>query len=236
MASYNALASASSTCNSCAKVVVCQTRAVANFEHGCKIRCAIMASARSRSRHGREASNVSTPSLRIVPRTASTWPCGVERSVEKNSSFGTSSTPLNASRKTLTASGGHAERLAMVVLTILPPSRWASRNKTAGGDCRLGMMSMYMATLYTFSGGMSSQIITFTWVHIAAQNQALRIQSSVSMGSIANGGGQIALELQVREASVAAGPENRDRHVSARGLASLVSVPVFLVNTISSRR
>lgn len=69
-ASHHALAAASSTSNSRAKVVARHNRVVASFEHGPKSSWAIIAMTKSRSRHGRDASNASTPSLGIVSSTA----------------------------------------------------------------------------------------------------------------------------------------------------------------------
>jgi hypothetical protein len=42
---------------------------------------------------------------------------------------------------------GQAERLAKVRLRVFLPSRQPSRRSTAGGELRLGTVSMYMGTI-----------------------------------------------------------------------------------------
>ena len=83
---------------SSASVVVCQSRVVASFEQGKRIRCTIMANTKSRSRQGLEAISVSRPSLRIIRSTASTCPWGKERSVRKASLVETKVSPLRLRR------------------------------------------------------------------------------------------------------------------------------------------
>ena len=58
----------------------------------------------------------------------------------------TAAPPLSSTRKPSMSVGGHLERLARVRLLTLPASRKDSRRSTAGGELRLGTLSMYMAT------------------------------------------------------------------------------------------
>ena len=65
-------------------------------------------------------------------------------------------------------SAGRCDRLARVRLTIFLPCRRASRSKTAGGEPRLGMVSMYMETSvqHTLGNKPVKKIIIITWVHM----------------------------------------------------------------------
>jgi hypothetical protein len=144
MAAYRSSSSASSTAKSTASVVSANRAAVPNLESGRNTRCATMASTQSRWRQGLEAIRSAIPNRSIVPWTARTWPQGRERSTEKNSLAATNRSPLSTERKAASASGGSAERLASVRLTVRLPSRWSSRSNTAGGELRLGTTSMYM--------------------------------------------------------------------------------------------
>ena len=57
-------------------MVVCQAQVVANLEQGSSRRWAIIATTRSRSRQGLAEMMVAKPRLRMIPRTAWTWPWG----------------------------------------------------------------------------------------------------------------------------------------------------------------
>src|SRR3954452_6229354 len=52
--------------------------------------------------------------------------------------------PFSTRRSVSTCSSGQCDRFASVRLRILPPCRVDSRNKTAGGEVRLGTRSTYM--------------------------------------------------------------------------------------------
>ena len=58
----------------------------------------------------------------------------------------TAAPPLSSARRPSTSVGGHLERLARVRFLTLPAARKDSRRSTAGGELRLGTLSMYMAT------------------------------------------------------------------------------------------
>ena len=53
---------------------------------------------------------------------------------------------LSTRRRASILAGGHLERLAMVRFLTFPPSRQPSRRRMAGGELRLGTVSMYMVT------------------------------------------------------------------------------------------
>ena len=120
---------------------------MASLESGARTRATTIASTRSRSGERFVPSTWSSFSRRIIPSTAATCPYGSERSTRTDSAADTSFSPLSVRRSTSTASGGKAERLARVRLRILPPSREDSRRRTAGGEERLGTMSMYMSQI-----------------------------------------------------------------------------------------
>jgi hypothetical protein len=93
--------------------------------------------------------SVSSFSLRSVPSTAATCPWERERSISKlSSNRSTAVPPRNKMRRPSTIEVGHWLRLATVRLRTLLPSRYDSRKRMAGGELRLGTMSMYMATDY----------------------------------------------------------------------------------------
>ncbi len=127
-------------------------RRVESLEPGAMTRATIIATARSLSRTSPAsslppASNRSSPKSRSVPSTAETWPCGKERRISKASPASAKATPpLRSVRKPCTTGIGSLERLARVRFLTLPPSRQLSRNSTAGGDVRLGTISMNIAT------------------------------------------------------------------------------------------
>jgi hypothetical protein len=83
---------------------------------------------------------------RKVPSTAATWPCGNARwTVNAAWSPATTVPPLSRALKPATSAGGQALRLHSVRLRTLPPSRYDSRSRIAGGEFRLGTASIYMA-------------------------------------------------------------------------------------------
>ena len=86
----------------------------ASFEQGRMRRPAIRATIRSRSRHGREARMVSSPRRRMVPRTASTCPCGSERVVVSTSLATRTSSPASPRRTTSIKRGERWEILPSV--------------------------------------------------------------------------------------------------------------------------
>ena len=81
-----------------------------------------------------------------MPSTAATWPWGSERTISKASSRPTRGSFFRRRRKVSTFSMGQEERLAIVRFLTLPSSRHPSRSRTAGGEDRLGTISIYMAT------------------------------------------------------------------------------------------
>src|SRR5262245_33368094 len=107
-----------------------------------------MATTRSRSREGLASISLSNPRRRMAVSTASTWPCACERTTSSALSSGPSFSPFSTRRIISACSIGNAERLAMVRFLTRLPSRMLSRSKIAGGDPRLGTMSMYMNTIY----------------------------------------------------------------------------------------
>src|SRR5712691_5044341 len=147
MAAYKSSSSASATASSSASVVVCHSRVVASFEHGCSNRSAIIATTRSRSRLRFVAITVSNPIFLIVPKTASTCPCGSVRSVSNKAAGETSISSRNRRRNRSILCGGHSDRLARVRLRVFLPSRQPSRRRIAGGELRLGTDSIYMGAI-----------------------------------------------------------------------------------------
>ena len=105
------------------------------------------ASATERSRLGRVASTESSPNVRAMPSTAAAAPCGRLRTMSKSvSSTGTSVSPRKTRRKASICCCDSADKLATVRLRMRLPSRHASRSNTAGGEPRLGITSINMAT------------------------------------------------------------------------------------------
>ena len=92
------------------------------------------------------SSRRSSASLRTVPRTAATCPCGSDRSIANSRG----SVPLRPPpfSNTFSASitpGGNLLKFASVRFCGRPSlSRYASRSRTAGGELRFGTMSMNM--------------------------------------------------------------------------------------------
>ena len=115
--------------------------------------CGVPASRTLRRRRGARAVGlfrgpmiVSRPAARVAPSTAATAPCGSERSTEKGRSPGGSTTPPSKTPRTpSTCSAGQWERLSSVRFRTRPPSRRLSRSRMAGGEERLGTVSMYLA-------------------------------------------------------------------------------------------
>src|SRR5207248_6931236 len=75
---------------------------------------------------------------------------------------------------------GQWERLAKVRLRVFEPSRQPSRRRTAGGELRLGTVSMYMGTLYTNNKPNTMITIQFTWEHCGAHTFGLSFVKSVA--------------------------------------------------------
>jgi len=121
-------------------------RAVASLEPGSRMRAATIASTRARSGEGAGSMSRSRRRVRAVPSTAATWPWGTERTMSKASSRPTSGSSLRSRRRVSTLPLGHLERLARVRFLTLPFSRQPSRSRMAGGEFRLGTVSIYMAT------------------------------------------------------------------------------------------
>src|SRR6266478_371409 len=138
---------ASLTPSSSAKVVLCHCRVVANLEQGASKRSTIMASTKSRSRQCLAEIMESRPSLRMARRRASTWPWGKVFCVASRSWGETRGSSRSKRRKVSIFSGGQSERLAKVRLRVLSPSRQPSRRRMAGGELRLGTVSMYMGAI-----------------------------------------------------------------------------------------
>ena len=92
------------------------------------------------------SSRRSSASLRTVPRTAATCPCGSDRSIANSRG----SVPLNLPPWSSTFSAsitplGSLLKFASVRFCGRPSlSRYASRSRTAGGELRFGTMSMNM--------------------------------------------------------------------------------------------
>lgn len=119
--------------------------AVASLEPGAMIRLMIMARTRSRGRLPSGPRIRSRPVARMAPRTAATWPWGSERIIVKGASPGGSAVPpFSRMRSPSTRSAGQFVRLRSVRFLTLPPSRQVSRKRTAGGELRLGTVSMNM--------------------------------------------------------------------------------------------
>jgi len=75
----------------------------------------------------------SKPSVRAVPTTAATWPCGRERTMRNaSSSNGNATPPLSRARKFLTSSSGHFDRFASVSLRTLPSFQYERRSTLHG--------------------------------------------------------------------------------------------------------
>ena len=74
-------------------------------------------------------------------------PWGRERTMSKASSRPTSGSSLSSRRRVSIFPLGHLERLARVRFLTLPFSRQPSRRRMAGGEFRMGTVSMYMATM-----------------------------------------------------------------------------------------
>ena len=120
---------ASAISNSSAKVVLCQCRVWASLELGKSRGSAIMAITRSRRREGLEAMSSSTPSLRIIVSTASTWPWGHERVMRKVSAAGTNVSPLRERLMISMRLSGRWERLPRVSCVTVFPLRMDRRSK-----------------------------------------------------------------------------------------------------------
>ena len=67
--------------------------------------------------------------------------------MSKASSRPTNGSFLSTRRRASTFAFGHLERLARVRFLTLPPSRQPSRSRMAGGELRLGTVSMYMGMM-----------------------------------------------------------------------------------------
>ena len=88
------------------------------------IRLAIIASAKSRSREAVRLSRRGRSSLRIMPSTAATWPCGSARWISKTSSgLATTLPPASSTRRPSITAGGNWPRLARVRFLTRLPSR-----------------------------------------------------------------------------------------------------------------
>ena len=121
--------------------------AVASFDCASMTRATSSARTRSRRRPGLRASRAGSPSLRTVASTAATWPWGRLRRQVKASSGLTSRSPRRMQRRALMAVAGSLERLARVRFLTRPRSRKDSRRRMAGGEERLGTLSIYMDTI-----------------------------------------------------------------------------------------
>ncbi len=77
-------------------------------------RCTIIATTRSRSRDRCDARSVSNPSLRSIPNTASTCPCGSDRVMRNASSAERKVSPRRLRRTNSTTRSGRCERLPSV--------------------------------------------------------------------------------------------------------------------------
>src|SRR5208282_5233460 len=85
----------------------------------------------------------------IVPKKEATWPWGSDRVMANGSSPGGSAVPpLRMMRSPSTCSAGQPVRLRSVRFLTLPSSRKVSRRSTAGGELRLGTVSIYMDFIY----------------------------------------------------------------------------------------
>ena len=67
--------------------------------------------------------------------------------MSKASSRPTRGSFLSTRRRASTLAFGHLERLAKVRFLTLPPSRQPSRRRMAGGELRLGTISIYMGMI-----------------------------------------------------------------------------------------
>src|SRR5438445_236325 len=117
---------------------------------------------RSRSRQCFDEILESSPSLRIVPRMASTCPCGSVRSVRKRSFGETSGSSRRSRRRVSILCLGQSERLASVRLRLFLPSRHPSRSRMAGGESRLGTISIYMGAIIHTDTFISSTLFIFS--------------------------------------------------------------------------
>ena len=120
--------------------------AVASFAFGPGMRATIMATARSRLRDPRWAMMRPGPGFPKVPRAAATWPCGNGLSISKASGRSRTTLPCSQARNSPLSPAGNPERLARVRLRDFPAflSHQDSRSKTAGGEFRFGMVSIYI--------------------------------------------------------------------------------------------
>ena len=126
------------------------------------MRATMAATASSRMRSARRPSIRTMPSDRNVPSTATTWPWGrARRMVTAASSDGNTTPPARAARMASTRAGGIFERLARVLLRMRLPSRQASRRRMAGGEERLGMISMLMAKAESLHGNNGIGMISY---------------------------------------------------------------------------
>ena len=83
--------------------------------------------------------------MRLLPSAATTCPCGSERSTVKTSSCTGAATALEEHLQALDDLCRQARQVGQVRFLTLPWCRNASRSRTAGGEFRLRMASMYMA-------------------------------------------------------------------------------------------
>ena len=87
-------------------------------------------------------------------------------SVRKRSFGETSGSSRRSRRRVSTLCLGQSERLASVRLRVFLPSRHPSRSRMAGGESRLGTISIYMGAIIHTDTFMSSTLLIFTWEHI----------------------------------------------------------------------
>ena len=135
-----------------------------------------MATTSVRSGDGRAASTVSSPRVRRVPNTAATWPWGQLRSMASCARAFTSVSPRKMRRTASIAAGGRCDRLASVRLRVVVPSRCDSRNKIAGGEVRLGSVSIYMAAIYSTLHSYTSAILPYLHGRIPPELSFTHIQ------------------------------------------------------------
>ena len=104
---------------------------MANLLDGLNTCRATNATARLRSRDGRDASRRSKPKRRIAVSTARTCPCGLDSRVRKASSITRTCLPCNAARTNATISSPNGVRFASVSFFTVPPSRYERMSRCA---------------------------------------------------------------------------------------------------------
>jgi hypothetical protein len=95
---------------------------------------------------------------------ALTAPCERDWMISKISSTAATGWPLKTARIASACAIDNDDRLAMVRLMILRPSRIDSRSKMAGGELRFGTISMYMDASIEYRHRFTSAWRAFTWV------------------------------------------------------------------------